>query len=589
MHLTKRLPELDLDDPRSYKEAMDSPFAPSWKAAMQDEIDSLGHSGTWYGTNLPRGKTSLSTKWVFTRKLVVSPSGDETIRYKARLVARGFEQKYGVDYKETFAPVIAHKTIRILLAMAAMEKCYVHQMDVKTAFLNGDVKEEIYISSPQGFTMSDLPNVGKPTYQNVLGLRKSLYGLKQAPLVWNSTISTFLTQKLGFYQSEEDPGLYIRSDLILALYVDDMLLFGRSLDTIQSVKNALSSEYLMSDLGEARRFLGMEITVHHPKTDDEPMSISVSQERYLVDILNRFGLYDCRGIDTPMMENGRMEKAPDNFEQDKENTSQYLQMLGCLMYAMTCTRPDLAFTMSHLSQFSSKPTYEHMKALKRVYHYLQKTKSLALVYRGAKPNEDPEKFRLHAYCDADWSGDKQERRSTSGYCVFLGGASVIWASRRQASTAGSSTEAEWISAALATEELLWVRHLLIELEYFIDPAHPRPKIPRLAHPNSMTYLNPSADELLPPSRGFWPTTVLYNDNQGACIIARNPEHHNKLKHVNIAYNITRRRCCGPLGTHELDMVKIDTNVNTADILTKPLKRLMHAKHVEGLGLTYVPH
>ncbi|RPA77939.1 hypothetical protein BJ508DRAFT_195197, partial [Ascobolus immersus RN42] len=247
-------------------------------------------------------------------------------------------------------------------------------------------------------------------------------------------------------------------------------------------------------------------------------------------------LHDCHGSDSPMAENGRLEKAPEGFEQDEDNVKVYQQMLGCAMYAMTCTRPDLAFSMSHLSQFSSNPTWEHLKALKRVYQYLQRTKNWVLKFRGPGANEDAEQYRLHAYCDADWGGDKMERRSTSGYCVFLGGACAVWASRRQASTAASSTEAEWMSSALATQELLWIRHLLLELE---EP---------------------------------WPTTPLYNDNQGACIIARNPEHRNKLKHIDIAYNITRKRCCGPLGTHELDMIKIDTAVNTADVLTKPLGR-----------------
>ena len=158
-----------------------------------------------------------------------------------------------------------------------------------------------------------------------------------------------------------------------------MLLVSKSMSTIQEMKDALSREYLMSDLGEARRFLGMEIKITKPAKG--PWTISVGQERYITDILNRFGLYQCRGMDTPMAENGRMDKAPSDFQQDPGNVTTYLQMLGCLMYAMTCTRPDLAFTMSHLSQFSQNPTYEHMKALKRVYHYLQQTKTMVLIYR----------------------------------------------------------------------------------------------------------------------------------------------------------------------------------------------------------------
>ncbi|MFX3647991.1 MAG: reverse transcriptase domain-containing protein [Paenibacillus sp.] len=298
-------------------------------AYTEEELESLGQAGTWSRCNKPMHKQALSTKWVFTRKLVVSPTDvKESIRYKARLVVRGFEQKYGIDYLDTFAPVIAHKTIRMLLALSAANGYLIHQMDVKTAFLHGSIKEEIYMHPPPGFTTAELPCMNGKKPGRFLKLHKSLYGLKQAPLVWNTTISAFL-RTLGFTQSQEDPGLYLRPDIILALYMDDMLLFSSSLDSINSVKEALSKEYQMSDLGEARRFLGMDIK-RSSQTDSTPAPISISQERYITDILNRFGLLDCKPMQAPMA-NHTLEPAPEGFLQDAENTRIYQQMLGCLM------------------------------------------------------------------------------------------------------------------------------------------------------------------------------------------------------------------------------------------------------------------
>jgi hypothetical protein len=261
-------------DPQSLREAMASPFSHEWGLAIEEELTALEKNNTWNTvTTPPADKKPIGNKWVFKRKL----NPDNSTRYKARLVAKGYEQRYGIDFRETFAPVVNPRIVRVLLALAAALDLHIHQMDVKTAFLNGELEEEVYMELPEGcqkhYRDENLP--GQPT---ALKLNKSLYGLKQAPRVWNKSFHAYLTS-LGFKQSQADNALYIRRDVIIIVYVDDLEILSTNLDVIKDIKLKLQSKYEMTDLGETKRFLGVEIS-------KKERTIQISQTKYIDEILH---------------------------------------------------------------------------------------------------------------------------------------------------------------------------------------------------------------------------------------------------------------------------------------------------------------
>uniref|UniRef100_A0A2N9EVE4 Reverse transcriptase Ty1/copia-type domain-containing protein n=1 Tax=Fagus sylvatica TaxID=28930 RepID=A0A2N9EVE4_FAGSY len=385
------------DEPQSFKEAMSTPEAPLWKKAINSEIESILQNHTWELVDLPPGCKPLGYKWIFKRKMKADGSID---KYKARLVVKGYKQKEGVDYFDTYSPVTRITSIRMLIAIAALYNLEIHQMDVKTAFLNGELDEEIYMEQPEGFIVP-----GKE--KKVCRLVKSLYGLKQAPKQWHEKFDNAMMSN-GFRINECDKCVYVKNTtsgyVIVCLYVDDMLIMGSNNDIIKATKRMLNSKFDMKDLGVADVILGIKIT----RTSD---GLVLSQSHYIKKII------------------------------------------GSLMYIMNCTRPDIAYSVSKLSRYTSNPGEDHWKAIVRVLRYLKYTLNYGVHYTRYLAV-------LEGYSDANWISDTNDTKSTSGYVFTLGGAAVSWKSSKQTCIARSTMESEFIALDKAGEEAEWLRHFL---------------------------------------------------------------------------------------------------------------------------------
>ncbi|KAK1606274.1 hypothetical protein QYE76_029947 [Lolium multiflorum] len=438
------------DTPTSISEAYASQDADYWKEAVRSEMDSILANGTWEVTDRPYGCKPVGCKWVFKKKL--RPDG--TIeKYKARLVAKGYTQKEGEDFFDTYSPVARLTTIRVLLSLAASHGLLVHQMDVKTAFLNGELEEEIYMEHPDGFVVDG--QEGK-----VCKLLKSLYGLKQAPKQWHEKFERTLTAE-GFVVNEADKCVYYRhgggEGVILCLYVDDILIFGTSLTVIKEVKEFLSRCFEMKDLGVADVILNIKLL----KDDDG--GITLLQSHYVEKIPSRFGYSDCKSSPTPYDPSVIIRKN----KRIARDQLRYSQIIGSLMYLASATRPDISFAVSKLSRFVSRPGDVHWHALERVLRYLKGTASYGIHYTGY-PRV------LEGYSDANWISDADETKATSGYLFTLGGGAVSWKSCKQTIITRSTMEAELTALDTATVEAEWLRELLMDLPVVEKPI---PAIP----------------------------------------------------------------------------------------------------------------
>ena len=495
----------DIFEPTSFEEASKQQV---WQDAMKEEYSSIMRNDVWDVVPRPEGKSVVTSKWIYKIK---HAADDSVEKFKARFVARGFSQIEGVDYEETFAPVARYTSIRTVISIAAEMRWRIYQMDVKTAFLNGVIEEEVYIEQPQGFEAH-----GRESH--VCRLKKALYGLKQAPRAWYSRIDTYLHQ-LGFEKSEADSNLYyilVGDDpLILVLYVDDLFLTG-SEKLIKGCKLDLASEFEMKDLGLMHYFLGMEVW-------QSSGHIFLGQGKYAVDILRRFEMEDCRPMSTPMITNLKKLVAS---ESELVDPTLYRQLIGSLMYLVN-TRPDISFAVNTLSQFMVEPRRVHWVAAKHVLRYLRGTVDYGLNY------VQNDGVNLIGYTDSDWAGSAVDRKSTSGCCFSLGSAVVSWFSRKQKSVALSSTEAEYMAASQASCEAIWLRKLLFGL--FGQKLQP---------------------------------TIIHCDNQSCIKLSENPVFHDRSKHIEIRYHFIRDYI--QRGAVKLQYISTDEQV--ADILTKALQK-----------------
>ncbi|KAL5715795.1 hypothetical protein ACHQM5_017567 [Ranunculus cassubicifolius] len=507
------------DEPSTFKSAMKSEDGTEWKMAMDEEMQSLHKNQTWELVKLPKGKKPIGSKWVFTIK-DGAPNSDGTVqgvRYKARLVAKGYAQQEGVDYNEVFSPVVKHTSIRVLLALVAQYDLELEQLDVKTAFLHGNLEEDIYMSQPDGYTVA-----GKERY--VCKLKKSLYGLKQSPRQWYKRFDTFMVKE-KYTRSEYDHCVYFKkladgSTIYLLLYVDDMLIAAKSMSVIRSLKSQLSKEFEMKDLGSAKKILGMEIC-----RDRKKGTLSLSQKQYLEKVIVRYGMENAQPVSTPLAAHFKLSglMSP-TTDAEKEYMSQvpYASAVGSLMYAMVCTRPDIAHALSCVSRYMSNPGKQHWEAVKWVLRYLRGTLDVGLVFERSR------KLQVSGYVDSDYAGDLDRRQSTSGYCFTLSGGPVCWRSMLQFTVALSTTEAEYMAVTEAVKEAIWLQGLVGDLGIQQD------------------------------------TVTVYCDSQSAIHLAKNQVHHARTKHIDVRYHFIR----DVIEDGEVLLLKISTKDNPADMLTK---------------------
>lgn len=508
-------------EPQSLEEAMECKEASKWTAALKEEMESLDKNRTWTLTYLPPKRQAIKNKWIFKRKYDADGSID---KYKARLVAKGYTQKQNIDFKETFAPVTKMSTIRLLLSIAAEYDLEVEQMDVKTAFLNGELKEEIYMEQPNGFEDKNHPD-------KVCLLKKAIYGLKQAPKCWYEKFSEHLI-KLGFKQCQSDQTVYIWRDdndfVIISTYVDDEMIISNNKLAIKRTKRQLSEKFEMKDLGPIHYCLGIKIT-----RDRDRRQIKMSQKNYIEEILRKFNMADCYSVTTPIDNSFVLNKEMEpQTEAEKEYMKRvpYQQAVGSLMYAMLGTRPDICTAVGIVSKYMKNPGKQHWEAIKRIFRYLRGTTDQELILN----NEGNDS--IIGYSDADWGGDEDTRHSTTGYVFLYGGGAFTWCSKQQNCVALSTTEAEYMSVTEATKEAIWIRTFLEELGF----------------------KQQGAMEIL-------------NDNQGCLALAKNPVQHKRMKHIDLRYHFIRQN----VENGDIELTYCPTQIMLADIFTKAIPRVKY--------------
>ena len=501
------------EEPKTFKQATGPSYGDMWWDSMEREFNSQEENKTWDLVVAPRGANVLESMWVYKIK---KGSQGQAINHKSRFVVKGCSQKEGIDYNETFAPVAMSPTIRLLLALAAAEDWELHNMDVDVAFLNSDVDEVIYVKQPEGFE-----KFGPNGETLVCRLNKSVYGLKQAPRNWNQVIDQWLRQN-GLEPSTSDPCLYVSHDgnLMIALYVDDLLIAGKNPDVIKRFKKAIQERFKMKDLGELRWMLGMEVIRNRRKR-----TIEINQTAYMQSVLERFGMENCKAVSTPMV--GALSRST---EEKKGFDTEYAKLVGSVLYLAMITRPDISYAVQSLSRHMNATTADHWRAGKHLLRYLQGTKHLGITFGGPRASAT----KLIGYCDADWANDKETRRSTTGYLFMLNGGSVSWGSKLQPTVALSSTEAEYMALCSGAQEAIYLRRLMGDLGYVQQDG-----------------------------------TLIYEDNQGCIALTENPVQHKRSKHIDIKHHFTREKVV----SGEIRLQYIPTQDQLADLLTKPLERV----------------
>lgn len=495
-------------DPLSVKEALSSSNAKKWKEAMDEEYKCLLENDTWELTNLPSNKHPIPCKWVFKTK---TDENGQIVKYKARLVIKGCSQKFGIDYKEVFSPVVRLASLRYLFALSVKYNLDIWQMDAVSAFLQGDIEEEIYMMQP-------------PMYCNgeqVCRLKKSLYGLKQASRQWNKKLD-FTLKEMGLVQSKQDLCIYYKikdkdNMIFLAIYVDDLILFTNNEESKCYIKGELHKKFKMKDLGEIRFCIGI-----HVERDREKGIIYLDQKKYIQQVLEKYGMLDSKPVKTPMDLNAKFQKSE---ETNILHDIPYQEIIGCLLYISQITRPDISFAINMLSKYNNKPEMKHWIALKRIMRYLKGTQDYRLSYK-----QNLEETMPHGYCDADWASSEDDRRSCTGYTFLFQGGTISWNSRRQPTVALSTTEAEYMSLSSCVQEALW-------LKQFHESFWPQLK-----------------DEAM----------IIYSDNQSSIKLSGCDYYHARTKHIDVRHHFVRDKVLGGA----IDVRYIQTDAMVADALTK---------------------
>ena len=511
------------NEPTSYEEAIKGPESAQWRQAMDEEIRAMKSHKVWTLVKPTSNQKLIKCRWVFRKKF--DQNGDLK-GYKARLVAQGYSQTHGIDYNDTFSPVIRFETLRSIIAYSLKHDLKLQSMDVSSAFLNGNLEEQLYMCQPEGYFDNSKSNY-------VCKLDKAIYGLKQASKAWNDSFSNFLIS-LGFTQSDHDSCFFVKNSgnqtCYIALYVDDLLIACNSDDLLNHVKSKLCEKYKMKDLGNVNQFLGIKIVRSNDK-------ISMDQSAFAQSLLEKYNFHNCKPVSTPVDVSNKFDET--DLNEKVVDIERFQSIVGALLYLSSRTRPDLAFAVSNVSKYCSRPTEKHWIALKRILRYLKGTINYGLVYDKNNVKE------CEGYSDADWAGDRVTRRSTSGFCFMLGGALISWRSNRQTCVALSTAESEYIALAGASQEAVWLRNVLSELDF---------------HDGS--------------------PMLIYGDNQSSLCLAKSSRQHNKSKHVDIKYHYIRDAVA-----HNKVLLKYcPTSDMLADIFTKGLSSERFARLRSSLGI-----
>ncbi|KAM7465888.1 hypothetical protein LguiB_013450 [Lonicera macranthoides] len=469
-------------------------------------MDALDTNGTWDLVTLPAGKQAIGCKWVFTVK--INPDGS-VARLKARLVAKGYAQTYGVDYSDTFSPVAKLTSVRLFISLAATHHWPLHQLDIKNAFLHGDLQEEVYMEQPPGF-------VAQGEYGKVCHLRKSLYGFKQSPRAWFGKFSQAI-ETFGMAKSKSDHSVFYKQSeagiILLVVYVDDIVITGSDATGISSLKSFLHAQFHTKDLGMLKYFLGVEVT-------RSKKGIFLSQRKYVLDLLAETGKLGAKPCSAPMIPNVQLTKDGQLFEDPEK----YRRLVGKLNY-LTVTRPDIAYSVSVVSQFMSSPTIHHWEVLEQILCYLKGAPGRGILYANHGHS------RIEGFSDADWAGSKVDRKSTSGYCIFVGGNLVSWKSKKQNVVSRSSAESEYRAMAQSVCEIMWICQLLHEVGI-------KTSVP----------------------------AKLWCHNQAAIHIASNPVFHERTKHIELDCHFVREKIQQGL----ISTGYVKTGEQLGDLFTKAL-------------------
>ncbi|KAI3776873.1 hypothetical protein L1987_46663 [Smallanthus sonchifolius] len=463
--------------------------------------------------------------WLFKHKF---RSDGSLERYKARLVCDGRSQQVGVDCGDTFSPVVKPTTIRTVLTLALSKSWPIHQLDVTNAFLHGHLQETVYMHQPMGFRHRNYP-------YHVCRLKKSLYGLKQAPRAWYQRFTDFVTQH-GFTQCKTDNSLFIyhhgQDVAYLLIYVDDIIPTTSSDQLRQRLMTILAGEFAMKDLGPLSYFLGISVT----RTGD---TLFLSQHTYAKDIIHRAGMDSCKPAATPVDTQSKLASEPDSLFHEPTT---YRSIAGALQY-LTFTRPDIAYAVQQICMHMHSPCMAHWNALKRIIRYLQGTAEYGLHLRPSSA------LPIRAYTDADWAGCPDTRRSTSGYCVYLGNNLISWSSKRQSTISRSSAEAESRGVANVVAEICWLRNLLLELHHPLTKA-----------------------------------SLVYCDNVSAIYLSGNPVQHQRTKHIELDIHFVREHVQKGL----VRIIHMPSRFQIADIFTKGLPRVLFDDFRSNLSIRLPP-
>ena len=511
----------EYSDPRCYKEAVNSQEAQYWTSAMDEEIDSFTANKTWTLVELPEGKTAVGCKWVFKTK---TDEDGNRVRFKARLVAQGFAQKFGSDYDEVFAPVVRPTTLRLVLTIAGHQKMTVKHYDVQSAYLNGELSHEVYMKQPEGYAVKSERLVYK--------LNKNVYGLKQGANEWNKKLNTILTDA-GYNRSVNDPCLYVRQKdghcMYILVYVDDLIAASTSSQMFADFERIMNNAVVMKDLGNLHYYLGLQFE------RDGNGFYKVHQRKYIEQKLNEFYLNECKGSSIPI-DTGYLKM--DTGDQEIANKEVYRKAMGSLQYLATNTRPDICIALSILARRVENPKQSDWTEVKRIFRYLKKTKEKKLCL-GQMDNTTG----LVCYTDADWGNDPTDRKSNTGYCFKYMGSTVHWKSHKQTMVTLSSTEAEYNALTEAAQEAIWMTRVLQDLNQNTD------------------------------------TVVIYEDNQ-SCIHLLQNSNSFRTKHIDTKYHFVRDL----VKAQTISVVYCPSADMIADLLTKPLEAVRMNKLTTAMGL-----